>query len=98
MIRAILFSVLFLIPLSAIAGEKVKGKHFFVVDQQTWKTGEDTGYWIWHGKGISVSAEGPLGSNPVECHGAGYWDRDRKSILHRSRRNTKRAAYRRRSF
>ena len=74
--RAMLFLVLFLFPLSAIAGEKVRGKHFFVVDQQTWKTGEYTGYWIWHGKGVSVSAVGPLGSNPVECHGAGYWDKN----------------------
>ena len=68
------FLVLLLLPLTAIAGEKVKGTTYFVVDQQGWQTGEGTGYWIWHGNGISQSVEGPLGTVPSECHGAGFWD------------------------
>ena len=72
----LLFLVLFFFPMTAIAGEKIKGTNFLVVDQQSWKTGEGTGYWIWHGKGISNSVLGPLGTDPIECHGAGFWDKD----------------------
>jgi hypothetical protein len=68
------FLVLLLFPLTAIAGEKVKGTTYFVVNQQGWKTGDGTGYWIWHGDGVSQSVEGPLGTGPSECHGAGFWD------------------------
>ena len=57
--RLMLFLVLFLFPLTAIAGEKIKGTNFYVVDNQSWKTGEGTGYWIWHGNGILNSALGP---------------------------------------
>jgi hypothetical protein len=46
------FLVLLLFPLTAIAGEKVKGTTYFVVNQH----------------------EGPLGTGPSECHGAGFWD------------------------
>jgi hypothetical protein len=72
--RVALILVLLLFPLTAVAGEMVKGTIYFVADQQSWKTGEGTGYWIWHGNGISQSVEGPLGTGTVECHGAGYWD------------------------
>ena len=71
-----LFLILALIPFASFAGEKVKGTTYFVVDEQNWETGEGTGYWIWHGKGVSNSVEGPLGTNPVECHGAGFWDKE----------------------
>ena len=74
--RLVLFLVLLLFPLTAIAGEKVSGTNFFVVDNQGWETGDGTGYWIWHGEGVHYSAEGPLGTVPTECHGAGFWDGD----------------------
>jgi hypothetical protein len=72
--RLMLSLVLLLFPLTAIAGEKVSGTNFFVVDNQSWETGDGTGYWIWHGEGVHYSAEGPLGTVPTECHGAGFWD------------------------
>jgi len=62
------------LSLPAMAGERVRGTSFFMVDDQGWETGADTGYWIWHGNGIQNSTEGPLGTNPIECHGAGFWD------------------------
>ena len=74
--RVTLILVLLLFPLTATAGEMIKGTSYFVVDQQSWKTGEDSGYWIWHGNGVANSLEGPLGTEPVECHGAGFWDKD----------------------
>ena len=70
------FLAVLLFSLPAIAGEKVKGTTFFVVDEQNWETGQETGYWIWHGKGVSQSVGGPLGTDPIECHGAGFWDKD----------------------
>jgi hypothetical protein len=65
-----------LLPFTALAGDKVKGTNFFVVEAQNWETGKGTGYWIWHGKGVSHSIEGPLGTDSVDCHGAGFWDKD----------------------
>lgn len=70
---------LLLLPLAAVAGEKVSGTNFYVVDQPTWKTGEGSGYFMWHGEGISQSAEGPLPTSAIECHGAGFWGPDGSS-------------------
>ena len=72
--RLMLFLVLLLFPLIAFAGDKVKGTSFFVTDNQNWKTGEKTGYWAFHGKGVANSVEGPLGTVRIECHGAGFWN------------------------
>ncbi len=74
--RLMLFLVLLLFPLTAIAGEKVSGTSFFVEDEQSWETGDGSGYWMWHGKGVSQIHEGPLETDAVECHGAGFWDKD----------------------
>ena len=74
--RLVLFVALLLFPLTAIAGERVSGTSFFVVDEQSWETGDGSGYWIWHGEGVERSAEGPLGTSPLECHGAGFWSKD----------------------
>ena len=74
--RIPLFLILVLIPFTTLAGDKVKGTNFFAGDDQNWETGEGTGYWIWHGKGVSQSIEGPLGTGPIECHGAGFWDKE----------------------
>ncbi len=48
--RLMVFLVLLLFPLSAIAGEKVSGTAFYVGDQQSWETGDGSGYWMYHGK------------------------------------------------
>ena len=65
-----------LIPFTALAGEKVKGITFFTEDTQVWETGEGTGYWICHTKGVEHPTEGPLETNPIECHGAGFMDKE----------------------
>ena len=65
-----------LIPFTVLAGDKIKGTNFFTEDTQAWETGDGTGYWIWHAKGIEHPTEGPLGTNPIECHGAGFWDKE----------------------
>ncbi len=65
-----------LIPFTTLAGDKVKGITFFTEDRQSWVTGEGTGYWTWHNKGIEHPTEGPLGTNPIECHGAGFLDEE----------------------
>jgi len=72
--RLALVLVLLLFPLSALAGEPVKGTNFFVADNQGWETGEGTGYWMWHGTGVSNHSAGPFKTGSVECHGAGFWD------------------------
>ena len=74
--RFALYLVLALIPQTALAAEKVKSTDFFVVDQQDWETSDNAGYWIWHGKGVSQPHAGPLESEIIECHGAGFWDAD----------------------
>ena len=74
--RLMVFLVLLLFPLTAIAGEKISGTIFFVEDEQSWETGDGSGYWMWHGKGVSQMHEGPLESTATECHGAGFWDKD----------------------
>lgn len=74
--RVMVFLVLMLFPLTAVAGEKVRGTDFYVVDVQSWETGDGSGYWIWNGEGVSQIHEGPLETGPVECHGAGFWDKD----------------------
>ena len=74
--RLMSFLVLLLFPLTAIAGEKVSGTDFFVVDDQSWETGDGSGYWIWHGTGIKQVNEGPFETQAIECHGAGYWDKE----------------------
>ena len=74
--RLMLFLVLLLFPLTALAGEKVSGMNFFVVDEQSWETGEGSGYWMWHGEGVQHPAGGPLETSSIECHGAGFWSKD----------------------
>ena len=73
--RSMLFLVLLLFPLTAIAGEKYSGTAFYVVDQQTWEISDVSGYWMWHGKGVAQTLEGPFEANAIECHGAGFWDK-----------------------
>ena len=74
--RFALCLVLALVPHTALAAEKVKGTDFFVVEHQDWETSEGAGYWIWKGVGVSHPHAGPFESEPIECHGAGYWDND----------------------
>lgn len=74
--RLMLVLIPLLFPLIAYAGEKVKGNSYYVVKQQNWETGHGSGYWIWHGEGVTHSTEGPLGTNPIECHGAGFWSKE----------------------
>jgi hypothetical protein len=75
--RAVMVLVLMLFPLTANAGEKVSGTDFFVVDEQRWETGNGSGYWMWHGTGVTEVKEGPLPeTSAIECHGAGFWDKD----------------------
>jgi len=75
--RFALYLVLALIPQTALAAEKVTGTDFFVVEQEDWETGDDAGFWIWHGKGVSQPHTGPLESEAIDCHGAGFWDDDK---------------------
>ncbi len=70
------FLVLLLFPLTAIAGEKISGTNFFVDDGHEWETGDGSGYWMYHGKGVSQLQEGPGETTAIECHGAGGWDKD----------------------
>lgn len=74
--RTMLILAMLVLPLSANAGEKVKGTNFFVVEEQNFATGEETGYWLWHGKGVTRKVEGPVESHAIDCHGAGFWDSD----------------------
>ena len=74
--RVMMSLVLMLFPLTANAGEKVSGTDFYVVDEQRWETGDGSGYWIWHGTGVTTVKEGPLPeASAIECHGAGFWDK-----------------------
>ncbi len=61
---------------AALAAEKMKGTDFFVVDQSSWETSANAGYWIWHGKGVSQPHVGPFESETIDCHGAGFFDKD----------------------
>lgn len=70
------FLVLILCPVNAFAAEKTKGTDFFVVTQESWETGEETGYWIWHGKGVSHPQTGPFETEEIECNGAGFWENE----------------------
>ncbi len=74
--RLAIFFALLLVSHPAFAGEKVKGTNFLVVDQQTWQTGEGSGYWMYQGKGVQQTLEGLPGAGPLECSGAGYWDKE----------------------
>lgn len=74
--RAMLYLLLIVFPMTAFAGEKVKGTDFFVVEEQNWETGNDTGFWIWQGKGVSRPHSGPFESEPIQCYGSGFWDKD----------------------
>ena len=56
----LLILTLVLIPFTTLAGEKIKGTNFYTEDTQVWETGDGTGYWIWHAKGIEHPTEGPL--------------------------------------
>lgn len=74
--KSLAFFLTLLVSLPAFAGEKVKGVNFLVVDQQTWPTGEASGYWMYQGKGVQQTREGGSDTGPLECSGAGYWDKD----------------------
>ena len=74
--RVMMFLVLMLFPLTANAGEKVSGTDFFVVDEQSWETGDGSGFWMWNGNGVQEVNEGPLETKAIECHGAGWWDKE----------------------
>ena len=69
-----------LIPFTVLAGDKIKGTAFYAGDVQGWETGDGTGYFIWHAKGVSHSTEGPLGTVPVECHGAGHYEKEGSQV------------------
>ncbi|MGI9227242.1 MAG: hypothetical protein ACR2PU_00470 [Gammaproteobacteria bacterium] len=72
----LLILMVVLIPFTALAGDKIKGTSFYSGDTQGWDTGDGTGYWISHNKGVAHSTEGPLGTTPLECHGAGGFDKE----------------------
>ena len=74
--RSITAVILALLPMQAFAQEKISGTDYYVVDQQSWETGEDSGYYEWRGQGVQVPAEGPLGPGPIECRGSGFWGPD----------------------
>ncbi len=71
-----LLLLLVLSPFASFAGDMAKGVNFLVLDNQSWPTGEKSGFYIFHGTGISNVAEGPTETNAVECHGSGFWDQD----------------------
>ena len=68
------FAAAVVLALPAFGGEKVAGTNYFVGETKSFPTGEKTGYFINHSPGISRSTTGPLGTVPIDCHGAGYWD------------------------
>ena len=69
-----------LIPFTVLAGDKIKGTSFHVGDAQAWETGEGSAYFIWHAKGVSHATEGPTGTDPIECHGAGHFDKEGSQV------------------
>jgi len=74
--RFAFYLLLTIIPQTALAAEKMKGTDFFVVEENNWDTGDNAGYWIWHGKGVSQPHVGPFESEVIDCHGAGFFDKD----------------------
>jgi hypothetical protein len=74
--RFAMYLLFAIIPQTALAAEKMKGTDFFVVDQSSWETSANAGYWIWHGKGVSQPHVGPFESETIDCHGAGFFDKD----------------------
>lgn len=58
---------------STFAGETAKGSNFMVLDNQTWPTGEESGFYLFNGTGISNVVEGPTETAAIECHGSGFW-------------------------
>jgi hypothetical protein len=56
-----------------------KGTNFLVLDNQSWPTGEKSGFYILHGKGVSTTVEDPTETKAVECHGSGFWSQDGSS-------------------
>ena len=61
-----------LLPCGALAAEKVSGQNFMVYEQQNIKIDAKSGYWIWHGKGISRRTMGAPSEAPVACDSAGF--------------------------
>ena len=76
----LLIFTLMLIPFTTLAGDRIKGTSFYAGDAQGWETGEGSGYFIWNAEGVSHSTEGPLGTNPIECHGAGHYDKEGSQV------------------
>ncbi|MCP4330237.1 MAG: hypothetical protein GY791_17570 [Alphaproteobacteria bacterium] len=72
--RMTLAVILMLFPLTALAGEKVSGTNFLVSETDNWQTGENSGYWVFEGTGVSHSPDSVFGTEAIECHGAGFWD------------------------
>ena len=65
-----------LLPCGALAAEKVSGQNFMVYEQQNIKIDAKSGYWIWHGKGISRRTMGAQSEAPIACDGAGFWGKN----------------------
>lgn len=76
--KSLVLSLTFItVSFSAFATDKVKGTNYLVViDRQLVETGEGTGYWMSQSKGIQRLLDGPRDPEPVECKGAGYWNKD----------------------
>ena len=70
--------VLFLMlsPITSFAGDTAKGTNFLVLDNQSWPTGEKSGFYVFSGKGVTKAIEGPIETIAVECHGSGFWDQN----------------------
>jgi hypothetical protein len=60
-------------PLSGIAGESVNGQNYLVLDNQAWPTGEQSGFYLFNGSGVSNVINGPTETGAIECHGSGFW-------------------------
>ncbi len=60
-------------PLSSMAGESVSGQNYLVLDNQAWPTGEQSGFYLFNGSGVSNVTNGPTETGAIECHGSGFW-------------------------
>jgi hypothetical protein len=70
-ILAMISLILFGIP--ALAAEPVKGTSSSSSEIRMWKTGENSGYYVYGSEGTSAWEAGPFEDMPIECHGAGFW-------------------------
>ena len=58
---------------SAMAGEMISGTNTYVTEERTWKTGQNSGYYMYDSTGTYKARSGFIPDSPVECHGAGFW-------------------------